>query len=171
MADGEVVIYESKRKVVKQFFILLGLALLLCGIVIGMWFAGLYSVKLILITVVLVLAAVWSGLKAMLPAGVMLTLTTEGVATKKLFGGRTIAWNDIERIEIKLAEDFEKREVCIVPREGEPVKINEQYLPGTPEELISVLNQYRENVTGIGPPEPQTPTLPGVSTPLGLPGA
>jgi hypothetical protein len=171
MADGEVVVYESKRKVVKQFFIFLGLSVLCGGICVAMYFGNLYSVKLIGITVVAVLCSVWFGIKVMLPAGVMLRLSPDGITQKKTFGERMITWQDVAKIEIKLDANFEKREVCIVPVSGEAVKVSETYLPGTPEELISVLNQYRENVTGIKAPEPATPTLPGVSTPMSPPGA
>lgn len=171
MADGDVVIYESKRKVVKQFFLFLGLSLLCGGICVVLFFANMYSVKLIVVAAVAILGAVWTGFKAMLPAGVMLRLSPEGITEKKTFGERLIAWQDVAKIEIKLDSDFEKREVCVVPTSGETLKVSEAYLPGTPEELVSVLNQYRENVTGIKAPEPATPKLPDISTLMTPPGA
>ncbi|HYG78280.1 MAG TPA: hypothetical protein VEK08_24975 [Planctomycetota bacterium] len=151
MSSSEIVIYESKRKVIKQAATLFAIFILIAIGCVVMYYMNLYSVKLLLVGGFVGLAALWYGFKAMLPARVMLTLTPEGLAEKKVIGQRFLAWRDIERIEIKLAEDFEHREVRIVPREtpDDFIRVNEEFLPGSPEELQKVLEQYRENVTGI----------------------
>jgi len=149
---GEIIIHEGRRSLVQMFLVMVGFSLLLGGANVGVYYMGYVSAKLIVFTVMAIGMTAWAGIKAFLPAGVLLTLTPVGL--KSNFGAvRVMPWQEITAIEVKKDKDALN---VYVSTKKEWISIAGHSLPGTPEELVSVLKQYRENVTGTPMPAANT---------------